>query len=105
MFGFIILTFISAWVACAYFSLLVKKRIKLRYPDLHADIYPDSILKNDIKIGYKLIRFSLNSAMWREIEDPALLSQLHYQRVLLVLVAVMLFTFILAIPFYGVAGA
>lgn len=105
MFSFIIFTFISTWVACAYFSLLVRKRMKLTYPNLHSDIYPDSLFKNDIKSGYKLIRFSLNSSMWREIEDPALLSQLHYQRALLVLVAVMLFTFMLAIPFYGVAGA
>ncbi|MGF2685164.1 hypothetical protein ACQUWM_01560 [Marinobacter sp. DUT-3] len=94
--------FIFVWATGVVLAFLIKKRLKERYPEMHAELFAPSLLEHNVKKSLKFQSFALRSAKWSKIDDQQLILWLKLHRVCFSLL-IGFFAMVLLVVFVGLA--
>lgn len=67
--GWLLVTYLSMWAGGAVMTLLYRRRIRRRYPELGARLFP-GLMDKTIQSDFAGVRFILR-AEYRQLDDPA----------------------------------
>ena len=89
--------FVLFWGIGLIMDLLIKKRLKALYPEIHAQLFAPSITEHNIKYSLEFMNFILRSSRWTKIEDEKLVLCFQVARVAFILMSGLMGSFVLFI--------